>query len=405
MPPGQPPGQPPPPNPQQMAMMQAQQQQQRQQMMQRAALAQQQNPTPPPQGVPPGLATFARGAAAPSGPPNGQRMGLNPQEAARLGRFGDSVISHLTPGEITIPPRLQSPQLIARLQEALRPTGIPLQSLVAGRPNAVRNPNTGLEEHAGFLDAILPALLGIGGSILAPEALPALGLSDVLGTGAASAIGGGIGSAAGSALGGGNAGQSITAGLGAGLGNAALGALTGGTGSAAGSTSDAANFPSPTSTPFGSPASTSLAQEYAAQGGAGGIGTPGAGLQGSMLSGAQPSGLNPPGFNPGTIGGSGGSGGLLSMFGGGAGSGPLSGGQLALRGLGAGLGGTVGQALSPATPKLSLPQGSIPYSNPSGPNPQSGAPGRPSFTNYNPFASATGQPYNFFPPSAAPTPG
>ena len=63
----------------------------------------------------PGMAAFARvaGQTAPQGQPR-----LTPSEMAALGRGGDTLVAHLTPGELTVPPQLQSPQLIAALQAA-----------------------------------------------------------------------------------------------------------------------------------------------------------------------------------------------------------------------------------------------------------------------------------------------
>jgi len=393
----QPQGQPQIP-PQLAAMLMQRLQQQRQAMPQGQMPPQQMQrpqgpppaPIPPPQGASPGLAAFGRAAQAQPGAmgaPQGQQMGLRPQEAASMGRFGDTVLGHLTPGEIVINPRMLPPQLMQTIMQAFQQAGVDPRSMIVGSPAAPHNPQTGVEEHNGIFSSILPMLLGIGGAIAAPELLGPLGLADTLGAGAASSIGGGIGSAAGSLLGGGNTGQALTAGLGSAAGNALAGGLGGGSSTP---TTDASNFASPTTTPFGNPANATLATQYGIQG------NPGAstGLGGSMLAGAQPSGVNPPGPNPGTIGGGGG---LGSIFGGGGG-GDLTGGQMALRGAGSALGGLAGQALSPATPNLSLPQGSIPYHNPAGPNPQSGAPGRPTFTNYNPFTAVTGQPYNFYPP-------
>ena len=319
---------------------------------------------PPPQGMPPGLAMFGRAAQArPSGqlPP-----GLNPHEAASMGRFGDTVLSHLQPGEIVINPRYLPPQLVQQIVTALKQSGVNLSAMVVGQ--GPKNPNTGIEEHNSIFDELLPALLGIGGAVVAPEALPFLGLDGAIGAGDASSIGAGLGSAAGTAATGGNIGQTITSGLGAAAGNSLMSGLAGAGGSSAGAASvpttnaagDAIGQGAATTTPFG-PGSAALASQYAD-----------AGMGASMLPDATGTAAS------------------------GAGSG-LTTGQYAMRGLGSALGGTIGGALAPATVKMQLPQGSIPYYNPSGPNPQSGAPSRPTFTNYNPFASATGQPYNFFP--------
>lgn len=344
-------------------------------------------PVPPPQGIAPGAAMLGRAAMAQPMPmqlQQGQQMGLQPQEAAAMGRFGDTVLSHLKPGEIVINPQLLPPALIQAIMQAFQHAGVDPRSMIVGSQQAPHNPKTGMEEHNGFLSSVLPLALGIGGSLLAPELLPALGLEGSIGATAASAIGGGLGSAAGTALGGGNIGQDVTSGLTSAAGNALAGHFLGGGGEgAAGSGSGSAgadNFPSPSTTPFGNPANASLASQYAAQGSGG--------LQGSMLNAGAGSGIDIPGGNPGTVGNNG-------WFGGSPG--PMSTHDTILRGLGSGLGGLLGQGLAPATAKFQLPQGSIPYYNPAGPNPNSGAPGQPTFAGYNPIQSVTGQPYNFFP--------
>lgn len=360
---GPPPG-PPPPNPQQMMQQQAQQQQ-------AAAMSQRQNPTPPPQGVPPGLAAFGQAAQARPGPMSmqqGQQMGLSAPEAGAMGRFGDTVVAHLTPGELTINPRMIPPKLMQNILQALQQNGIDPRSMIVGSPAAPKNPQTGMEEHNGLLSSLLPMILGIGGSVAAPELLPMLGLEGTLGAGAASALGGGLGSAAGTALGGGNAAQSITSGLGAGAGNYLAGSLSGGGSGGVGAT----DAPPSTSQPFG-----------------GGMpsGGPAAAGNSTMMSAAPFGSGSSPGAGFDTNAGSGAT----------ASGGPLSMGQLGLRGLGAAAGGYIGQSLAPATQNLTLPQGSIPQYSKTGPNPMSGASARPNFTNYNPFASVTGQPFNFYP--------
>ena len=323
-------------------------------------------PAPPPQGSPMGI--FAQAAQQrPQGPPpSAPPPGMAPQQAAAMGRGGDTILSHLQPGEIVINPKVLPPHLVQAIMQAFQQAGVDPRAMVVGQ--GPRNPATGLEEHNSIFDSLLPALLGVGGAVLAPEALPMLGLDGTLGAGAASAIGGGLGSAAGTAIGGGNMGQALTSGLGSAAGNALLGGLGGAGNTLSGNPTSAppgvGGSGAPTTAPFGSPAASQMAAQYAqGDGQASLLGNP-------MPGGAMPSGVSDP-----------------------------SAGNPWMRGLGAGLGGVVGAGLAPSMSKLSLPQGSIPYYNPKGPNPVSGAPGRPTFTNYNPFASVTQQPYNFFPTS------
>ena len=350
---------------------------------------------PQPQGVPPNLAMFGRAAQAQPGQmgaQQGAKMGMNPQEAAQMGRMGDTVLAHLTPGEIIIPKNLQSPQLMQMLRQVFLQAGAQPAQFVVGAPQAQRNPHTGMQEYNGVLSSILPLALGVGAAIFAPEAASAMGLDGTVSAGAASSIGSGLGTAAGTALTGGTTTQALTSGLGATVGNSLAGGMGGsGTGSTAGGAADANNFPSPSTTPFGSADAATLAGQYAQGDG-----------QSSMLAGAQPSGMNPPSENPGTIGGASSSGGMFgSLMGGGNSSGQngqMTNAQLAMRGVGAAAGGALGGVLS-ATPKsTALPTpGPTPVYNPAGPNPNSGAAGRPNFTNYNPYASVLGQPYNFYP--------
>ena len=52
-------------------------------------------------------------------------LGDEAQALARAGRGGDSAIGHLTPGEIVIPQRLQTPEVVAALARTSRAMGAP----------------------------------------------------------------------------------------------------------------------------------------------------------------------------------------------------------------------------------------------------------------------------------------
>lgn len=75
---------------------------------------------------------------------------MSPQELAALGRNGDSIIAHLTPGEIQVPPQVQTPQVLQTLQQAFAAKGAPLQNFIAQSPTESQNPATGQPEF-GFL--------------------------------------------------------------------------------------------------------------------------------------------------------------------------------------------------------------------------------------------------------------
>ncbi len=186
------------------------------------------------------LAHFAR-MAAPRGsrPPQGYsapstpvRAPMNP--ASRMGaqgRGGDTMMAHMTPGEIAVPPQVQTPEVLSSLNKAFASAGANPTSFQAGSPDQKVNPETGLPEF-GFFDMLLPTVLGIAGSaFLGPAVIgPALGIAEGAG-GLAGAlpgiIGGGIGSTAGNLITGKGPLQSILGGFGGAaggaLGSAALG--------------------------------------------------------------------------------------------------------------------------------------------------------------------------------------
>ena len=70
--------------------------------------------------------------------------------AANAGRGGDTMLAHLSPGEIVVPASAQSPELRQMLAQALVATGHDPGRYVIGGTDDSRNPRTGLRE---FYDA------------------------------------------------------------------------------------------------------------------------------------------------------------------------------------------------------------------------------------------------------------
>src|SRR5882672_1485594 len=132
-----------------------------------------------PPGMPPGMmggpmpppSAALGGAGAPSGmsmPPMGgmptrpqnvirRSPGSTPSAAAR-GRGGDAMVAHMTPGEIAVPPQVQTPDVLATLNRAFSQAGANPTSFQAGNPDEKINPDTGLPEF-NFMDILLPAAL------------------------------------------------------------------------------------------------------------------------------------------------------------------------------------------------------------------------------------------------------
>ena len=79
------------------------------------------------------LAHFAR-MAAPSPPPQGySRM-------ASQSRGGDSLMAHMTPGEIAALPHIQTPEVLAALNRAFAQMGANPTSFQGGNPEQKINP-------------------------------------------------------------------------------------------------------------------------------------------------------------------------------------------------------------------------------------------------------------------------
>lgn len=217
-------------------------------------------------------------------PPQPGQQHMTPAEMAAKGRFGDQIVGHLTPGEVQVPPQVQTPQLMHMLQQAFAKAGVSPAQFTAGSPDSSHNPATGAPEYS-LLAALLPILGGAAGSFI-----PGIG------TGIGAALGGAAGGAAGGLIDHtGAAGTALSA-LGGGLGGYVGGGGLGGA---------AAPMEGPTPTgatldtvaPFGGGAPASGASNYmsALRPGLGaGLGS----AVGGMLA-PQPSASSalPPGFN------------------------------------------------------------------------------------------------------------
>ncbi|MEQ8510649.1 MAG: hypothetical protein RIB43_16720 [Rhodospirillaceae bacterium] len=65
---------------------------------------------------------------------------------ALQGRGGDTELAHLTPGEMIVPPQLQTAEVVRALQQAAHTAGIDMAQYTAGSQASRMNPETGLEE-------------------------------------------------------------------------------------------------------------------------------------------------------------------------------------------------------------------------------------------------------------------
>lgn len=182
------------------------------------------------------LAAFAR-MAAPRGsrPPQGYsapstsvRPPVNP---ASKGRGGDSMMAHMTPGEIAVPPQIQTPEVLAALNKGFAAAGANPTSFQAGNPDQKINPETGMPEF-GFFDMLLPTALGLAGSaFLGPELLAPALVDAGVGASTASTLGGILGGGIGSTIGNVATGKdpltSIAGGFGGAIGGSLLGSAFG----------------------------------------------------------------------------------------------------------------------------------------------------------------------------------
>jgi hypothetical protein len=186
---------------------------------------------PMPQPMQPG----AQGGQSPVQPPmmqHGPMQGqpqpghqqYTPQELAAMGRLGDNAVAHLTKGEVTVPPQVQSSKVLATINKEMHKKGVDVSQFTVGSPNVSHNPQTGLPEQS-FWSALLPILGGIGGTLLAPGIGTELG--STLGASALAGIGGGVGSAVGGLASGESPMQAIGSGALSGLGGYYGGQLLG----------------------------------------------------------------------------------------------------------------------------------------------------------------------------------
>lgn len=324
---------------------------------------------------------------------------------AQKGRFGDTQMAHMTPGEIAVPPQVQTPQVLATLQQAFKGVGADVRQFAAGSPFAAHNPDTGQQEFS-IWSAILPvagAVLGaLAGGVgagpgaaagsaagAATDAAATTAATEAASAGAGAAAGtaaGGIGASGGAAIGGalgGAAGGAIdhTGPLGmlAGAAGGGLGGYLGmgggldsllGLGGSTAATGPTANAIS-SGTTLGAPAGDAGQAAMAARVAAGDS-------PAMMTAGALPAAAA---SSPAQLS-------MMQL---------LKGGMAA--GTGAGMGQSLGGALQTQGSKPNTPPG---FNQPLGPvNPGLMIGGRPAvstpnFTGYNPYTSVTGSPYRFY---------
>lgn len=334
----------------------------------------------------PGMPQAPMGPQGPIPPHPGMYPPNSPQgHLAAQGRMGDTLIAHLTPGEITVPPQVQTPQVKKAIDKAFAQNHIDTSQFTAGSPTSSINPATSMPEY-NFWSSFLPVALGIGGSLIMPGIGTELGLG--LSGLTASAIGGGVGTMAGNLLGGNSLMNSLMAGGLAGVGSYGLGSLLSPAASSA--TGEGAKA---AASYVGSTPEAQVAQDVAAEG-ATPMGAPATGAATGATTGARS--LSDILANPG---------GGLSML---APSAPqMSTGQQIGTAGGAGLGAFVAGSMFPSTTSSSgpaLPPGFTDHapsvsSLPSGQQ-QLGMSTYngplPSFAGYNPITTSPGA-YNFYP--------
>jgi hypothetical protein len=93
----------------------------------------------------------------------------NVNNMAAMGRGGDTMMAHVTPGEIMVPPQVQTPELVAAITRAIQQAGGNPQEYIAGQGSI--NPYTGQEEFffkkifkaiGKFLPALSSLIPGVG---------------------------------------------------------------------------------------------------------------------------------------------------------------------------------------------------------------------------------------------------
>lgn len=123
---------------------------------------------------------------------------------SKYGRYGDTMMAHVTPGEIVVPKNVQTPRVVNAIGQEMTSRGINPSRYVVGSGQNSINPTTSGEEHFS-LGKALGKVAGIAGkvaSVATGNPLFALG-GDLLGGVAGGGAAGGAPSAGGGAAGGG----------------------------------------------------------------------------------------------------------------------------------------------------------------------------------------------------------
>ena len=68
---------------------------------------------------------------------------------AAQGREGDSLMGHLTPGDLVIPMEIQTPEIVNALRKHFAANGVPMERFLAGHKANSKNPSTGAPEFLG----------------------------------------------------------------------------------------------------------------------------------------------------------------------------------------------------------------------------------------------------------------
>lgn len=132
------------------------------------------------------------------------------QLAANMGRGGDTMIAHVTPGDVVIPASVveEAPEMLVKLKSVMEKMGGDYRTHIAGHEANSINPNTGLPEYffkklKRIFKKAAPIIAPIAGATFLPGVLGVSGL-----------LGGAIGSAAGTKIAGGDLGDALLAGAG-----------------------------------------------------------------------------------------------------------------------------------------------------------------------------------------------
>lgn len=126
--------------------------------------------------------------------------GKKASSMAKHGRYGDTEMAHVTPGEMVLPHSIQTPRVMQTVASEFQRQGVPADRYVVQSTKNSKNPDTGKGEY--FLKSIIKTAAPIVGGM----------------------VGGPAGAAVGSAIAGGIGGGALAA------GGAAGGAMAGGTG-------------------------------------------------------------------------------------------------------------------------------------------------------------------------------